>query len=94
MLTLGLELISSEAVALSELVKNSYDADASTVVISLRDGTPEGPASLTVLDDGVGMSSDTVMRTWLEPATPSRRRRKVSPTGRRSLGEPNRPRPR
>ena len=87
MLMLGLELISSEAVAVSELVKNSYDADASTVVVSLADSTPERPASLTILDDGSGMSPDTVERVWLEPATPSRRRRKVSPAGRRSLGE-------
>jgi signal transduction histidine kinase len=87
MLTLGLELISSEAVALSELVKNSYDADASTVLIVLRDATPEHPACLTILDDGLGMSTETVTSTWLEPATPSRRRRKVSPAGRRSLGE-------
>lgn len=87
MLMLGLELISSEAVAVSELVKNSYDADASTVVVSFTDSTLERPASLTILDDGSGMSPDTVERVWLEPATPSRRRRKVSPAGRRSLGE-------
>jgi signal transduction histidine kinase len=87
MLMLGVELISSEAVALSELVKNSYDADASTVVVSLTEATLERAASLTVLDDGLGMSPDTVVQVWLEPATPSRRRRKISPAGRRSLGE-------
>jgi signal transduction histidine kinase len=87
MLMLGLELISSEAVAVSELVKNCYDADASAVVVSLTDPTPDQPALLTVMDDGSGMSSDTVVRTWLEPATPSRRHRKISPAGRRSLGE-------
>lgn len=87
MLTLGLELISSEAVAVSELVKNSYDADASTVLISLTDGDAASPPSLLLLDDGTGMSAATVAGTWLEPATPSRRRRKVSPAGRRSLGE-------
>lgn len=87
MLMLGVELISSEAVAVSELVKNSYDADASTVLVSLSDATSERPAMLTVMDDGSGMSAQTVVRTWLEPATPSRRRRKISPAGRRSLGE-------
>jgi signal transduction histidine kinase len=87
MLMLGVELISSEAVAVSELVKNSYDADASTVIVSLVDETLDHPARLMVMDDGSGMSVDTVLRTWLEPATPSRRRRKISETGRRSLGE-------
>src|SRR6185369_425717 len=87
MLTLGLELISSEAVALSELVKNSYDADATTVLIRLTDASGDEPPSLLLLDDGLGMSSETIAGTWLEPATASRRRRKVSPAGRRSLGE-------
>jgi hypothetical protein len=87
MLMLGVELISSEAVALSELVKNSYDADASIVVVSLKDETIDQPAQLMVIDDGSGMSAETVQRTWLEPATPSRRRRKISAAGRRSLGE-------
>jgi signal transduction histidine kinase len=87
MLMLGVELISSEAVAVSELVKNGYDADASTVIVSFRDETPDHPAQLMVMDDGSGMSVETVLQTWLEPATPSRRRRKVSPAGRRSLGE-------
>jgi signal transduction histidine kinase len=87
MLMLGVELISSEAVAVSELVKNSYDADASTVVVSFRDETQDHPAQLVIMDDGAGMSVETVLQTWLEPATPSRRRRKISPAGRRSLGE-------
>jgi signal transduction histidine kinase len=87
MLTLGLELISSEAVAISELVKNSYDADATTVLISLREGENGESTSLLILDDGVGMSPDAITRNWFEPATPNRRRRKVSPSGRRSLGE-------
>jgi hypothetical protein len=47
MLMLGVELISSEAVALCELVKNSYDADATTVLVSLRDATQDHPATLS-----------------------------------------------
>lgn len=87
MTMLGLELISGEAVALSELVKNAYDADATTVLISVRDETSVRPAIVRVLDDGTGMSSNTVQSNWLEPATASRRMRKVSPGGRRSVGE-------
>lgn len=92
MLTIGLELISSETVALTELVKNSYDADASTVLVRLsgpvRDGAiPAGQGTIEILDDGVGMSGDVIANTWLEPATPNRRRQKHSRRGRRLLGE-------
>lgn len=87
MLTLGSELISSPTVALAELVKNSYDADASYVLIKLEETDGPEPPSITVLDDGVGMSLNAVSRTWLEPATPNRRRSRKSPSGRRVLGE-------
>ena len=87
MLTLGLELISSETVALAELVKNSYDADAHFVLIRLTGSLREGEGQIDVLDDGSGMTPDVVSGVWLEPATPSRRRRPKSATGRRSLGE-------
>jgi hypothetical protein len=88
--TLGLELISSETVALTELVKNAYDADARYVLVALRpDATEPGleTSSVEVLDDGSGMNSKDITSTWLEPATPSRRRQTATPSGRRVLGE-------
>src|SRR3954454_11536378 len=92
MLTIGLELISSETVALTELVKNAFDADATHVLVRLSGPVvsgriPAGQGTLTVLDDGVGMSSDVIAGTWLEPATPNRRRQRTSRMGRRILGE-------
>lgn len=92
MLTIGLELISSETVALTELVKNSFDADATHVLVRLsgpvHDGRiPVGRGELEILDDGVGMSGGVIVNTWLEPATPNRRRQKHSEAGRRLLGE-------
>ncbi|MGW2236559.1 sensor histidine kinase [Streptomyces sp. NPDC001759] len=87
MLTLGSELISSPTVALAELVKNSYDADASHVLIKLDEMEGPDAPSIVVLDDGVGMGMDAVSRTWLEPATPNRRRSQRSLDGRRVLGE-------
>ncbi|NED81781.1 hypothetical protein G3I76_17010, partial [Streptomyces sp. SID11233] len=42
MSTLGEELISNERVALTELVKNAYDADASLVVIRFNGPLEEG----------------------------------------------------
>ena len=86
MLTLGLELISSETVALAELVKNAYDADGRFVLIRLTGPLTEGAGVIEVLDDGSGISPEVVASAWLEPATPSRRRRRTSAAGRRSLG--------
>lgn len=92
MLTLGLELISSEVVALTELVKNSFDADATHVLVRISgdgdgDSVAPGKGVIEVLDDGVGMSAETIASTWLEPATPHRRRQRHTGSGRRILGE-------
>jgi signal transduction histidine kinase len=86
--TIGSELISSSSVALVELVKNAYDADASKVLIRVIADADRGAHSLEVLDDGTGMTSDTLLETWLDIATPNRRRATRSRIyGRRVLGE-------
>ncbi len=79
---LGSELISSDVVALCEVVKNSYDADASTVLI--RIDAPQD--RIEIIDDGSGMSLATLRSIWLEPGTPSKLERSVSVGGRRVLG--------
>ncbi|MEP0923401.1 ATP-binding protein [Leptolyngbya sp. ST-U4] len=88
--TLGDELISSEIVALIELVKNSYDADASTVLIRFQDSLQAGEGRIEVMDDGNGMSLSTIQKTWMEPATFSKAKKdqvKSERKGRRVLGE-------
>src|SRR6516225_5072415 len=75
---IGEDLISDEAVAVVELVKNAYDADASRV--SVRFETKEG--RLVVEDDGHGMNLETVLQTWFEPGTLSKKRTERSPRGR------------
>ena len=93
MTTLGHELISSDAVALTELVKNAFDADARHVLIRVTGEVDMGgtikpdTGSIWVLDDGHGMDRDTITNTWLEPATAHRRHTRRSPQGRRVLGE-------
>jgi len=87
---LGEELISSEIMALVELVKNGYDADARTVTVRLREATDPADMVIEVVDDGDGMSLDTVLRTWMEPAASSRRggpARRRTALGRLPLGE-------
>lgn len=91
--TLGLELISSERVALVELVKNSYDADATCVVVTISGDVDEsgaivaGSGCISVLDDGHGMDEHRMLEAWLEPATAFRRQRRSRSGGRRVLGE-------
>lgn len=86
--TFGDELISSGAVAVIELVKNAYDADATRVLIQFAPPLSEGEGEIAVIDDGHGMSLETIAQTWMEPATLHRRRNTRSEKfGRRVLGE-------
>ncbi|AYA89295.1 MULTISPECIES: ATP-binding protein [Stenotrophomonas] len=64
---LGDQLIGSPRLAVFELVKNAYDADAEHVTVTLSSlGTTQ--ASITVQDDGDGMTLATVKDIWLVPA--------------------------
>ena len=86
--TLGTDLISSEKVALIELVKNSFDADASAVVIRFRGPLTSGEGSVEVWDDGHGMDIATLQTSWLDIATDVKKKRTRSESGqRRVLGE-------
>jgi signal transduction histidine kinase len=85
--TIGTELISSESVAVVELVKNAYDADAKRVVLSFSEDLREGNGTLTVLDDGSGMTADIIREVWLVIATPHRVGSRRTHGGRRVLGE-------
>ncbi len=71
---LGDQLIRNEQVALSELVKNAYDADASWVKVVFEgfdeDFRPGAGARIVVEDDGHGMSTDVIENHWVNPATP------------------------
>lgn len=71
--TLGQELISSEVVAVIELVKNAYDADATRVLIRFNPPLEPNKGSIEVIDNGHGMSLSTVTTVWMEPATISKR---------------------
>lgn len=70
---LGEQLIKNERVALVELLKNSYDADATmakVIFAGFGDGLRVQPSSALILvDDGDGMSEDVVRDHWLNPAT-------------------------
>lgn len=84
---LGAELISDEIVAITELVKNAHDADATLVTVAFHGVTAEG-GEVIISDDGSGMDLDALLTRWMEPANSWKRgadRRTRS--GRRVLGE-------
>lgn len=68
-LQLGRESISSSTVAISELIKNSYDADAENVNVSFHLRSSNAVSTLIIKDDGQGMSEETVMRNWMQIGT-------------------------
>lgn len=91
--TIGAELISSEVVAVIELVRNSYDADATHVHLVFTNPEDTGLARLEVRDDGHGMTKEILLGPWLEPATDHKAIEtgdatggERSPRGRRRLG--------
>ncbi len=84
---IGEDLISNEIIALAELIKNSYDADANEVTITFEPPLERERGVIVVSDDGHGMTLEVLRKAWLEPATDSKQRRRLSPRGRRVTGE-------
>ena len=66
---LGEELIGSSHLAIFELVKNAYDADSSNVIVNINSPNNINRASISILDDGVGMTLETIQNKWLELGT-------------------------
>ena len=68
-LQLGDKLIANEQIAISELIKNSYDADARNVTIEMNDIDNAEIGEIIILDDGKGMNLDILENVWMEPGT-------------------------
>lgn len=85
--TLGRDLISNETIAIQELIKNAYDADATKVTITFEDPLLPGQGAIMISDNGDGMTLQTIRGTWMEPATISKLRRTTTRKGRRVTGE-------
>lgn len=76
--TIGDQLISGAEAAVIELVKNSYDADANFVRIEFHPPLQAGDGRISVTDDGHGMSLDDIRLKWMEPATSSKTKNRLS----------------
>lgn len=90
LLQLGDQLIKNENIAVIELIKNSYDADASIVKVDLLDiNSPMG--KIIIEDDGNGMTIDIVKNVWLEPGNNHKKEdvvfNRISKKGRLPIGE-------
>ena len=73
---LGDQLIKNERIALVELIKNAYDADAEHVELRFEDFrddmASDDNSRIVVRDDGTGMSLETVRTQWMNPAAPQK----------------------
>lgn len=78
LLLLGDQLIRDAGLAVFELVKNAYDADATTCTVTLSHIDTPRTASIIVEDDGAGMDVDTITGVWLEPGTDFRAKQRLN----------------
>lgn len=69
---LGERLVGRPYIALGELIKNSYDADAGLVEIFLRDD------KIILVDDGHGMTDAEFKNRWMRVGSPHKARELVS----------------
>jgi len=74
------QLIKNKLIALMELIKNSYDADANWVQVRFENFENFGKKDLKesenpfieIEDDGDGMSFDSIKDAWMNPASPDK----------------------
>ncbi|MCY3661612.1 MAG: ATP-binding protein [bacterium] len=76
---LGERLVGRQYIALAELVKNSFDADATKVEIRLSDD------SIEVSDNGHGMTEHDFTSRWMRVGSTHKVREQTSPTLKRRL---------
>ncbi len=72
LLLLGNQLIRDSKLAVFELVKNAFDADATKVDIRMINIENRKHAKIIVEDNGFGMDYETIRDVWLVPGTDRR----------------------
>jgi len=88
---LGKELVGRAETAVSELVKNAYDADARTVKLDFINSFNSG-GILTIEDDGHGMSREELIKGFMTLSSTSKIHEPLSPkfgrhrAGRKGIG--------
>ena len=88
---LGFELVGKQETALSELIKNAYDADATYINIDFKDYDKAG-GTLIISDDGSGMTKSDIRNHWMRLSTSDKEKNPNSPlygrsrAGRKGIG--------
>ena len=80
-LQIGRDSIANVILAVSEVVKNSYDADASFCHITIEEN------KVIFHDNGTGMSYDVLENSWLRIGTDNKINNPFTNRGRRKIGE-------
>ena len=71
----GADLVTNDTVAVTELVKNCYDAFAYHVQVEF--GEDKRGKYIQITDDGLGMTSDIIENSWAVIATPYKEKNPV-----------------
>ena len=88
---LGEQLVARRSIALAELIKNSYDADATKVTVLLENVAQPGGV-IIIEDDGSGMTFEDIRDHWMRIATDNKVQNPFSPrykrprTGAKGIG--------
>lgn len=88
---LGEQLVSKRTTALTELIKNSYDADATSVRVNFV-GTEQEGGEISLFDNGAGMSRENLVNGFMKISTPDKDEHPTSPkfsrqkAGRKGIG--------
>ncbi len=83
---LGEELIPNPDQGIIELVKNSYDADATKCTVELVNTNAIG-GSIIISDNGVGMDVNAISEGWLVLGRSKKATREITPLGRLPVGD-------
>lgn len=81
---LGEQLVTKPSVALAELVKNAYDADATQAIVTMENVGRRG-GTIVIEDNGHGMTFEEIQSGWMRIATPHKQYNPTSRYYRRPL---------
>jgi len=73
LILLGEELIKSPVMAIYELIKNGYDADARSIDVTFHEIENIDDSWIEIKDTGTGISEDVLQNVWFEPGTDFRK---------------------
>ncbi|MFO2169244.1 ATP-binding protein [Pseudomonas aeruginosa] len=83
---LGEELVPNLDQAIIELIRNSYDADAKECTVEIKLDKANG-GTIVISDNGSGMTSQQILNNWLVLGGSSKESTKLTPKGRRTVGD-------